>query len=367
MDFETLMMRDSSTSHDSTVVTANAATHSKNQNFSRGPNRKQSAGGQKYEQRVICQYCEKPGHSAKVCYKIKGYPNRNQPRPAANVAAYQSQTQAQNNNWIMDTGASHHITQDLQQLTLAQPYPGTDQVLVGDGTGLQISHIGQISIPTTIKPLNLKNVLHVPNIKTNLLSVSQLCKTNHCSVEFFPGHFVVKDLKSGQALLQGPLKQDLYHLPFKPPPSNLSPHAFSSSLQSSSIWHHILGHPASKIIKHLASTFQIAVKSHTSFECSSCQCAKSHKLPFSDHNLQSTRPLELIYSDVWGPAPIRSLDGFLYYVIFVDHFTKYVWLYPMKSKSDVYSILFSLKQLWKNILIYQLFHFSLTMVVNSLN
>ncbi|CAJ2653122.1 unnamed protein product [Trifolium pratense] len=152
-----------------------------------------------------------------------------------------------------------------------------------------------------------------------------------------------KDLKSGQALLQGPLKQDLYHLPFKPPPSNLSPHAFSSSLSSSSIWHHILGHPASKIIKHLASSFQIPIKSHTSVECSSCQCAKSHKLPFSDHNLQSTRPLELIYSDVWGPAPIRSLDGFLYYVIFVDHFTKYVWLYPMKYKSDVYSIFIQFK------------------------
>ncbi|CAJ2644383.1 unnamed protein product [Trifolium pratense] len=138
MDFETLMMRDSSTSHESTVVTANAVTHSKNQNFSRGPNCKQSAGGQNYEKRVICQYCEKPGHSARVCYKIKGYPNRNQRRPAANVAAYQSQTQAQNNNWIMDTGASHHITQDLQQLTLAQPYPGTDQVLVGDGTGFEV-------------------------------------------------------------------------------------------------------------------------------------------------------------------------------------------------------------------------------------
>ncbi|MCH94980.1 retrotransposon-like protein, partial [Trifolium medium] len=189
-------------------------------------------------------------------------------RPAANVAAYQSPTPAHNNNWIMDTGASHHITQDLQQPTLAQPYPGSDQVLVGDGT------------------------------------VSQLCKTNHCSVEFFPDYFVVKDLKSGQALLRGPLKQDLYHLPLQPPSSIHSPHAFSSSLQSASIWHHILGHPAPKIIKHLSASFQIPIKSPTSFECSSCQCAKSHKLPFSDHNLKSTRPLELIYSDVWGPAPI---------------------------------------------------------------
>ncbi|CAJ2660226.1 unnamed protein product [Trifolium pratense] len=138
MDFETLMRRDNSLANEPTVVTANAVTHNKNQNFSRGPNHKQSAGGQNYEKRIICQYCEKPGHSARVCYKIKGYPNRNQMRRAANIAAYQSQTPAHNNNWIMDTGASHHITQDLQQLTLAQPYPGSDQVLVGDGTGSEV-------------------------------------------------------------------------------------------------------------------------------------------------------------------------------------------------------------------------------------
>jgi len=42
---------------------------------------------------------------------------------------------------------------------------------------------------------------------------------------------------------------------------------------------------------------------------------------------------------MYGPAPIRSLDGYLYYLIFVDHFSKYIWLYPLKNKSDV-SIVF---------------------------
>jgi hypothetical protein len=164
-------------------------------------------------------------------------------RPSANIAAYQNQNPGQN-HWIMDTGASHHITQDLQQLSLAQPYQGSDQVQVGDGTGLKISHTGQTFISTPKKSLCLKNVLHVPNVQTNLLSVSKLCKTNQCSVEFFPNYFVVKDLKSGQALLQGPLKQDLYHLPIKPPASSNPPHALVTNLHSSSIWHHKLGHPA---------------------------------------------------------------------------------------------------------------------------
>lgn len=52
-----------------------------------------------------------------------------------------------------------------------------------------------------------------------------------------------------------------------------------------------------------------------------------------------------MYFDVWGPAPNKSYDGFLYYVIFVDHFTKYVWLYPLRNKSDVFSVFVQFKNI----------------------
>jgi transposase InsO family protein len=55
-----------------------------------------------------------------------------------------------------------------------------------------------------------------------------------------------------------------------------------------------------------------------------------------------------VYSDVWGPAPFISVDGFLYYVIFIDHFSKYVWLYPLKLKSDVSRIFPIFKNLVEN-------------------
>ena len=45
--------------------------------------------------------------------------------------------------------------------------------------------------------------------------------------------------------------------------------------------------------------------------------------------------LELIYTDVWGPASYIGIDGSRYYLIFVDHYTKYIWFYPMVTKSDV--------------------------------
>ena len=73
-------------------------------------------------------------------------------------------------------------------------------------------------------------------------------------------------------------------------------------------------------------------------KCLDCLSNKSHKLPFSRSSISSSSPLEILYSYLWGPAPGNSIDGFRYYVIFVDHFSKYVWLYPLKLKYDVPTI-----------------------------
>ncbi|KAL5854003.1 hypothetical protein ACOSQ4_003805 [Xanthoceras sorbifolium] len=54
----------------------------------------------------------------------------------------------------------------------------------------------------------------------------------------------------------------------------------------------------------------------------------------SPHTITTKQPLELVYSDVWGPAPLLSSEGYRYYIIFVDACTRFTWLYPLKLKSD---------------------------------
>ncbi|KAI4297314.1 hypothetical protein L6164_037208 [Bauhinia variegata] len=93
---------------------------------------------------VHCQFCEKPGHTAKTCYKIVGRPP-NQPSHIVNFAHGNGNP---SNQWIVDSGASHHVTNDFQNLSLYNDYPGSDQVLVGDGTSLSITHLGSTSLPT---------------------------------------------------------------------------------------------------------------------------------------------------------------------------------------------------------------------------
>lgn len=71
-------------------------------------------------------------------------------------------TQQMPTKWIMDFGATHHLTNDLDNMHLANSYHGQDQLIVGDDTTLPITYTGNTVISTTSNPLQLQIVLHVP-------------------------------------------------------------------------------------------------------------------------------------------------------------------------------------------------------------
>jgi hypothetical protein len=57
-----------------------------------------------------------------------------------------------------------------------------------------------------------------------------------------------------------------------------------------------------------------------------------------------TTPLELVFSDVWGPA-IDSFGGKKYYVFFIDDFRKFTWIYLFYFKSEVLKYFYEFQQL----------------------
>jgi transposase InsO family protein len=78
--------------------------------------------------------------------------------------------------------------------------------------------------------------------------------------------------------------------------------------------------------------------------CDSCQLGKSKKQPFTSSTRQTSCPLHLIHTDVWT-SPITSNSGFKYYVIFIDDHSRYTWLYPLHTKSEVYECFIKFKLL----------------------
>lgn len=85
-------------------------------------------------------------------------------------------------NWYVDSGATDHLTSDLDCLIVKGRYKGNDQVQVANGASLSISHIGHSCIAGSSSPLFFKNILHVTNISKNLCQfISLLLTTKHYS------------------------------------------------------------------------------------------------------------------------------------------------------------------------------------------
>ena len=69
-----------------------------------------------------------------------------------------------------------------------------------------------------------------------------------------------------------------------------------------------------------------------------CQFGKQIALPFNDSVSHGLSPFDLIHSDVWGPSPITTQGGSCYFVIFVDDFSRYTWIYLFKNRSELSQI-----------------------------
>lgn len=106
-------------------------------------------------------------------------------------------------NWILDSGITHHMTTNLNHLNHITPYHGDRTITIGNGTGLAVTHIGSTSIPTSNTSLVLRNVLCVPKITVNLLSVKKLCRDNGCWFIYDDLIFFIQDKATRKILYQG--------------------------------------------------------------------------------------------------------------------------------------------------------------------
>ena len=93
--------------------------------------------------------------------------------------------------------------------------------------------------------------------------------------------------------------------------------------------------------------------------CDACKLGKLHQESFSSIAVKTNKPLQLIHSDVWGLPPNISIKGYRFYLLFVDDFSHFFYIYLMKHKSEVPSIflkfqVFVEKQLSSKILALQI-------------
>jgi histone deacetylase 1/2 len=165
-------------------------------------------------------------------------------------------------------------------------------------------------------------------------------------IEFHPFFFLIKDQATRKIIHRGRYVGGLYPLISLLVSSQSSKHACDAAKPSQARWHSRLGHPSSAIVRQIVSKNKLRIVKDSSFEivCDSCQQAKSHQLPYPISTSVSTAPLQLIFSDVWGPAP-TSVGRHDYYVSFIDDYSKFTWIYLLKKKSDAYAAFVNFQQL----------------------
>jgi hypothetical protein len=306
--------------------------------------------------RPACQICGKHGHNALNCYHRMDYTyqGRHPPTKLASMVA-QMNADFETKEWLADSGANAHITGDPANINEPQPFEGADTVGIGNGTGLNIKSIGSSHVQSTLSNKSqflLKDVLHCPNAAANLLSINKFCIDNNCWFALTGSNFTVKDNLTGRVLLQGPSENGLYPIPLHQNSLNKwkGVAAYIGVKTTDMVWHQRLGHPSLSVFQLLSKNQLLPLTGSVDKAriCEACQLGKSKQQPFCESTRCTTNPLELVHSDVWT-SPISSLSGCKYYVLFVDDYSRFTWLYPILNKSDVYQCFVKFKLLTENL------------------
>ncbi|EOY16575.1 Uncharacterized protein TCM_035373 [Theobroma cacao] len=234
-----------------------------------------------YRPNVKCRSCNQFGHVEKVCKAKNGHTDE-KAAIAEQVDAIEEQLfmaqiadDEERNTWLIDSGCSNHMTRNDQLFTKLD-INFKARVRIGNGIYLKIMGIRTIVVETMNCTKYISEVHYVPEVMQNLLSVGQLAE-NHYTLLFKEQFCTIFD-------------------PF--------------------------GLPCMSILKQIYSTWMHGKQSWMPFPLSS--------------SWRAGDKLQLVHSDVGGPVNTASLNGSIYYVIFIDDFSRYYWIYFLKNKSEVF-------------------------------
>jgi hypothetical protein len=239
--------------------------------------------------------------------------------------------------WYFDSAASNHMTNSTNYLTNIKKYCGNLEIGTADGSQLPITTIGDISS-------SLTDVFVSPALTTNLISVGQLVE-NNCKVTFSKSGCLVQDQQSGRVITRGPKVERLFPIQFPSSPCRSFPTVSCNSARivDNHAWHKRLGHPNNNVLRGLLKSGvlgneKLSSLSSVQFDCNSCKLGKSKTLPFPIHTSNATQIFDLIHSDVWGMSPVVSHANYKYFVTFIDDYSRFTWIYFLRSKSEVLSV-----------------------------
>ena len=242
-------------------------------------------------------------------------------------------------NWVIDSGATCHICNDrgsfIEFKSLQNPLD-----ILGDGRGLKAIGCRTVILILKSGPLmrrcKLYNVLYVPELAHNLLSVSKAVEkgisftlNDHgCIIKDANRRLITVATKVGNLYIVANAKlEDYVYSVTKKLPGH----------DKEDLWHQRYGHLGVKNLQKLAKDnlveeFDYCVSKETLF-CEPCLKGKHQRSqfpPYSERRI--SEPLKLVHSDVCSKLSSKSLSGAEYFVKFIDDKTRYIWVYVINKE-----------------------------------
>lgn len=231
------------------------------------------------------------------------------------------------------------MTLSPQKEEALSPFSGGDGKITGKGT-----------IKTPL--LDFENVYYVKELEHfNLFSVSQICDTKN-KVFFSEDECLVlsKDFKLPEdttVLLRVPRTFNLYtfNLNDVKPEGDLTCLVAKASLDESTKWHRRMAHVNYKTINKLSKLGLVKGLPSKLFtnehNCLACNKGKQHRASYKAVKAVSTisEPLQLLHMDLFGPTPIRSIDHKYFCLVITDDYSRFCWVFFLKTKDETTPIL----------------------------
>ena len=279
------------------------------------------------------------------------------------------ETSTTNCEWYVDSGATNHMTNDVNILSDVDYHEKPTPVYLGDKSVVLSHAVGKLRLKTACSDgacLALSYVLFVPKIVKNLLSVRSMTKQG-AEVRFKGDKCVVvkndRHIQIGSSINGGlyvfkscvVTPQSAYissvpppepPAPPPPPPATAAVPKPVASTSTLSLWHQRYGHLNMNDLKRMSRNDDVVVgmkvdqKVHFYDDqcCEPCALGKMHRLPFPKQSLnRASRELEIVHTDLCGPMQVESMGGSRYMLTFTDDFSRYTVVYFLKKKSEVLS------------------------------